>query len=191
MSQSDFFARLITLLEQAGIPLMVAGSLGSGIHGEPRATNDIDVVIAPTAEQLRQFLASLGPDYYVSSQAAQEAFQHRSMFNIIDLNTGFKADLILRKDRPFNLEEFSRRRMATLLGKAVPVVSPEDVILSKLEWSAITESERQIRDALGVAVVQGSSLDLAYVRKWAQELGVADRLEGMLAEAARLREKTC
>jgi hypothetical protein len=190
MSQSDFFGRLLTLLEQAGIPFMVAGSLGSGAHGEPRATNDIDVVIAPTEEQLRQLLASLGPQYYVSPQVAQEAFRQRSMFNVIDLDTGFKADLILRKDRPFNLEEFRRRRLVTLLGKTAPVASPEDIILSKLEWSKITESDRQIRDALGVAVVQGSSLDLAYLREWAQELGVADQLEELLAEADRLRGKT-
>ena len=187
MSPSDFFGRLITLLEQTGIPFMVAGSLGSGVHGQPRTTNDMDVVISPTEEQLRQFLASLGPNYYVSKQAAQEAFRQRSMFNIIDLDSGLKADLIFRKDRPFSLEEFQRRRPVTLLGTTAPVASPEDIILSKLEWSKITESDRQIQDALGVAVVQGSSLDGAYLRQWAEELGVTDRLEEVLAEAERLK----
>jgi hypothetical protein len=188
MSQADFFDRLLTLLEQAGIPFMVAGSLGSTAHGEPRTTNDIDVILAPTPEQLRDFLASLGSRYYVSPQAAQEAFRQRSMFNVIDLETGFKADLILRKDRPFSLEEFQRRRPVTLLEKTAPVASPEDIILSKLEWSKITQSDRQLRDALGVAVVQGSRLDLAYLRWWAPQLGVADRLEELLAEAERFRE---
>jgi hypothetical protein len=189
MSQAEFLGRLVALLEQAGIPFMVAGSLASGVHGEPRTTNDIDVVISPTAEQLRRFLASLGAAYYVSPQAALEAFHQRSMFNIIDLDTGFKADLILRKDRPFDLEEFGRRRTVTVLGNTAPVASPEDIILSKLEWSAITESDRQIRDALGVVMVQRDSLDLAYLRKWAKELGVADRLEKLLTEAEGLNEK--
>ncbi|MBV9125159.1 MAG: hypothetical protein JO112_17525 [Planctomycetes bacterium] len=67
------------------------------------------------------------------------------------------------------------------------MASPEDIILSKLEWSKITESDRQIQDALGVAVVQGSSLDGAYLRQWAEELGVTDRLEEVLAEAERLK----
>ena len=187
MSQKDFLSRLVTKLENGGIPYMISGSLGSSFHGEPRATNDIDVVISPTREQLNTFLQSLGEGYYVSSEAAQEAFQNRSMFNVIDYETGWKADFIIRKERPFSLKEFERRLRGTIVGVRVFVVSPEDAILSKLEWSKAGETESQFRDALGVAVVQWEKLDRPYLQKWARELDVEDLLQKLLTTAEKLQ----
>ena len=73
MSQKDFLARLVAKLEDSGISYMISGSLGSSLHGEPRATNDIDLIITPTAAQLNTFIQSLGEDYYVSPETAQKA----------------------------------------------------------------------------------------------------------------------
>lgn len=177
MSQKNFLQRIIIKLESAGIPYMISGSFGSSFYGKPRATNDIDLVISPTKKQLDNFIQSLGDDYYVSQEAASDAFLRRSMFNVIDIETGWKADLIILKNRPFSLEEFNRRRKSAVAGVTVDAVSPEDAILSKLEWAKISESDRQFQDALGVAVVQWNSLDKEYLRKWAQELEVEDLLE--------------
>ena len=105
------------------------------------------------------------------------------MFNIIDMESGWKADLIIRKPRAFSREEFDRRRRVDLFGHGFWVVSPEDVILSKLEWIKDRKSEVQYADALGVAVVQYHSLDHRYLQKWATELGVADSLDRVLKEA--------
>ena len=187
MGQQDLLRRLIPKLEQAGVPYMVAGSLSSSFHGEPRASNDIDVVIKPTAEQLETLLTSFGAAYYVSAEAVRDALRRHSLFNVIDLETGGKADLIVCKDRPFNEEEFRRRRPAELMGITALVASPEDTILSKLEWAKLGLSDRQLRDALGVAVIQGEQLDRDYLRKWARELGVADRLEEILRQAEPLQ----
>ena len=118
---------------------------------------------------------------------AQEALQNRSMFNVIDYQTGGKADFIIRKDCAFSFEKFRRRIAANILGIQVPVISPEDAILSKLEWLKESQSERQFRDALGVAVVQWQRLDKVYLRKWAQELSVADLLETLLSHAEELQ----
>ena len=85
MSQREFLVRLVERFEAARIPFMIVGSLGSTYHGEPRATNDIDIVIDPSLEQLDSFLASLGNDYYVSGQSMREAWSARSMFNVIAL----------------------------------------------------------------------------------------------------------
>ncbi len=183
MTQEGFLAHVAQLLESAGIPFMVAGSHGSSYHGQPRSTNDVDLVIDPTAEQLEQFLALLGDRYYVSPEAAREALRRRSMFNIIDFSGGWKADLIIRKNRPFSIEEFRRRQIGTLYGRPLPIASAEDVILTKLEWDRLTPSERQLQDAWQVAVVQGPRLDRAYLRKWAPLLGVADKLEELLRKA--------
>jgi hypothetical protein len=186
MTQEEFLTDIAQSLETVAIPFMVAGSHGSSLHGQPRATNDVDFVIDPTLEQLDRFLALVAGRYYVSPEAAREALARRSMFNIINFDDGWKADLIIRKDRPFSIEEFGRRQMRTLYGSSLPVASAEDVILTKLEWDKITPSERQVKDALHVAVVQWSTLDQNYLRRWAPLLGVAEKLEEVLRLAGEL-----
>ena len=186
--QQDLLRRLIPRLEQAGIPYMIAGSISSSIHGEARATNDIDIVISPTPGQLDALLASFGDDSYVSPQADRDALRQRSMFHVIDLESGGKVDLIVCKDRPFSEEEFRRRRTVELAEMTISVASPEDTILSKLEWARMGSSERQLRDALGVAAIQWDRLDRDYLRRWAQELGVTDSLEEILRQAEQLQQ---
>jgi hypothetical protein len=163
---------------------MVAGSFASSAHGYPRATNDIDLVIDPTPDQLDQFLSGLGEELFVSPDGARDALRRRSMFNVIDFANGWKVDLIVRKDRPFSAAEFARRTPARLGEAEHPVATAEDVVLAKLEWDQITPSERHIRDVLGVLQVQAGRLDLAYLRHWAADLGVGERLEELLALAA-------
>jgi hypothetical protein len=187
VNQEEFIARIAGSLQAAGIAYMVAGSVGSALHGEPRTTHDVDIVIDPTPEQLEQLVHALASDYYISPEAAREALQHRSMFNLIDFASGWKADLIVCKDRPFSREEFSRRRAIPYGGGSLWVTSPEDIILSKLEWAKITPSERQLRDALGVAATQWPQLDQDYLRRWARELGVEGSLEELLREARELQ----
>ena len=105
-------------LEAAGIPYMVVGSLAGSFHGQPRTTADVDIVIDPSADALRAFVDSLPPDeYYVADTAVMEAFQRRSSFNIIEQATGWKADLLIRRDRPFSATEFERRTTAPLFGR--------------------------------------------------------------------------
>ncbi len=167
---------LIEKLNQHGIEYMLSGSYSSSLHGRPRATNDADIIIAPSEEQLIAFVKSLGDDYYVNPDAARDAFKNSSMFNVIDIRNSFKADFIIRKDRPFSREEFQRRRKSNIMDLDVWVVSPEDVILSKLEWARKSESSQQFQDALGVAVVQYDCLDRDYLYKWAKELQVESSL---------------
>jgi hypothetical protein len=183
-SQNEFLQKLVSLLDAAGISYMLAGSVGSSFHGQPRATKDVDIVIDPTESQLEHFLQSLGKGYYVSFNAARDAFHRKSTFNIIDIENSWKADLIIRRDRPFSKVEFHRRQNVNLMGTTLWVVSPEDVILSKLEWAKDCLSEQQFRDALGVAVAQYNRLDKDYMRKWSIELHLENALEQLLIEAA-------
>ena len=146
MTYANLLGRIVGLLEDSKVAYMVTGSVASSFHGRPRATFDLDIVIDPSGEQLEEFLSRLGDDYYVSSAAAREAFEQRGMFNVVDYKTGIKADFILRKDRDFSRTEFERRRRAPLLNVACYVVTAEDSILSKLEWSKLSESDRQLSD---------------------------------------------
>lgn len=184
---SDFLERLVRTLEECGVRFMISGSFASSFHGEPRATRDIDLVIDCSEAQLRALMrAAPRLDWYVNEDAAVAALRDRTMFNIIESSSGWKADLIVRKSRPFSEAEFERRVTVPALGSdspAVPVASPEDTILSKLEWARETDSEQQYRDALQVAAVGGDAIDREYLRQWAVELGVAEMLESLLSEA--------
>ena len=184
---TDFLERLIRMLEESEVRFMISGSFASSFHGEPRATRDIDMVIDCSETQLRALLsAARRLDWYVNEEAAVSALRERTMFNVIESSTGWKADLIVRKSRPYSEREFERRVTVPALGPdapAVPVASPEDTILSKLEWARDADSEQQYRDALQVAAIGGDAIDREYLRRWAGELGVSETLERLLAGA--------
>lgn len=181
--QNAFLGQIIKALEDANIPYMISGSIGSSFHGQPRATNDADIIIDPTQQKMNAFIESLGPDCYVSKEAASQAIENGSMFNVIDIQSGYKADLIIRKNRPYSQREFARRIQAHFLGIQVSILSPEDSILSKLEWSKGRQSETQYKDALGVLMTQKETLDFDYLKKWAKELGIEDAIQNLLKEA--------
>jgi len=187
-SQEDFLEKLIEKLNEQNIPYMLSGSVSSSFHGQPRATRDVDIVIAPTEKQLLDFVNSLREDYYVSLEAVRQALAHKSTFNVIDNQSSWKVDFIIRKDRPFSHQEFRRRCTVKIKGIDVWATSPEDTILSKLEWAKDSHSEQQFRDALGVAVVQWDRLDMDYLYKWANQLQVESSLKQMLEQAKKLLE---
>jgi hypothetical protein len=167
---------VIREIEALGIPYMVAGSLASSHHGRPRTTQDTDIVFDPradTLDQLVQRLMDLG--LYVDRERARDALRRRRQFNVVDPQTAWKIDLIVIKERPFSREELRRRTSAEILGGArVSMATPEDTILSKLEWAKKSGgSEKQLLDVAGV-VEANPGLDRAYVERWAQELDIVD-----------------
>lgn len=151
---------------------MIAGSFASTAHGLPRTTQDVDVVIDPPDTTALDALVSalLDDEFYVDADTARDALQRRSMFNAID-RSAWKIDFILRKERPFSIEEFRRRTPIDILGVPVFVASAEDTIVAKLEWSKLSGgSERQLRDVEGILATMGTELDRAYIEHWVREL---------------------
>jgi hypothetical protein len=184
MNVDDFFDRLIDAFQRAEVPYMLTGSYASAAYGTPRATNDIDVVIAPTEDQLRKLLREFPDDrYYADEIDALESMAFGSQFNVIDFATSWKADLIFRKNRPFSRTEFDRRRLHSIAGRNVFLVSPEDILVAKLEWAKFRESDRQIEDAAGVIRRQGAALDRSYVEHWVGELELELQWAKALAKA--------
>jgi hypothetical protein len=174
--EQEALVGLVRLLEGLGIRYMVSGSMASSYHGRPRSTHDADVVVDPTPEQLEALVESLLADgHYVDAARARDALRRRSQFNLVDARSAFKIDVIVRKDRPFSREEIGRCRAVELApGVRLALASPEDTILSKLEWARKAgRSQKQLDDAAGVLAVN-PRLDRAYVEKWAAELGVLD-----------------
>ncbi len=175
MTLAPFLQQIAGALADAGVPAMLTGSVASAYRGAMRATMDIDLVIDPTAETLEGFvdrIEALG--FYVSRDAARDALAERTMFNVIDPESGWKADLIVRKARAFSQEEFTRRQPVEYLGVHVTIARPEDLILAKLEWAALGASARQLEDARELARLTGDTLDREYITRWAVTLGVAN-----------------
>lgn len=179
MSLSDLVAAVVQRLDEAGIPYMITGSLASSFHGEPRSTRDADLVIDPTPDAFRRFIDGLvgAEGFYVDADAAVDALERRTQFNLIDAATGWKVDFVIRKDRPFSLEEFRRRRPVDLLGTTAYLATAEDTIIAKLEWAQAGESERQLRDVASILSVVGDQLDRQYLDRWIADLGLVDLWE--------------
>jgi len=159
--------RVLQALDAAQVPYMLTGSFASTVHGSPRTTQDVDIVIAPTLGSLNKLLLQFPCDrYYVSREAALQAYGDESLFNVIDMDSGWKIDFIIRKSRAFSVEEFDRREQVDLYGTAIHVASAEDVVISKLEWAKMSESDRQINDVAGILRTQGNDIDVEYVKRW-------------------------
>jgi hypothetical protein len=175
MSVPEVLQRITTALDQSSVAYMLTGSFASAYYGMPRSTQDIDVIIEATPEQLRSLVQSLPLDqYYSDLDAALQAHQAESMFNVIDLSTGWKIDFILRKSRPFSREEFRRRVRVNLQGVSLFVASAEDIVVAKLEWSRLAQSQRQIEDAAAILRTRRETLDRSYIEKWTRELHLED-----------------
>ncbi len=162
-------------LDGAGIAYMLTGSLAMSFYARPRMTRDIDLVVALEAAQAQQLADVLGADYHADAGAVTSALRAARPWNIIHMPSVVKIDLIPRKDTPYRRAEFERRRRVELVGVPLWIVSVEDLILSKLEWSRESGSEQQRRD---VGLLLEAPLDRVYLDEWAARLG----LDGLLKE---------
>lgn len=134
----ELLNRITTALEMHGIPYMLTGSVASSLYGVPRATNDVDIVIAPQREQLLSLVQMFQRlRLTVAQEHAIAAFRDRGQFNVIDFPSGLKVDLIVRKDREFSVTEFDRRDTYEVKGMRLTIASPEDVLIAKLEWAKL------------------------------------------------------
>ena len=178
--------RLPSVCEQLGIRYLVGGSLASSLHGIPRSTQAVDLVLEIGQDDVTAFVNSLRDEFYLNEEAIREAIDRRASFNLIDLRSYFKADVfVARDDEPARLQMARSQRysLGEGAGRELVVASPEDVIAQKLYWFQLGDrvSERQWLDALGVLKVAGNRLDLDYLRRVSAMLGVA----ALLAAAAR------
>lgn len=177
------------VLEKMGVLYAVGGSLASSLHGVMRSTLDVDIVADLRVEHIQPLVAALSSEFYADDEMMRDAIEHHSSFNFIHYETSFKVDVFIAKLRQFDQMQLQRRTSAIITKdpeQKLYVTSPEDVILSKLEWYRMGGgmSDRQWRDILGVLKMKSGNLDLDYLRHWAEELKVSDLLERALTEAS-------
>jgi hypothetical protein len=178
--QREFLFQVFEALERAGVAYAVTGSWASTTYGAPRTTHDLDVVVTINVEQAAQLAAAFPPTYYADPEWIKAAAAEQAFFNVIDPATGLKVDFWPAKQDTYSRMQFERRRQQNLFGRAVWMLAPEDVILSKLLWYQAAESDTQLRDCVGIWKAQREKLDQTYLRNWAVQL----KIDGLLARVA-------
>jgi hypothetical protein len=176
------------ILEKLNIPYIIGGSLASTLYGMVRTTQDSDIITEMRLEHIQPFLSALQNEFFIDEEMISDSIQHNSSFNIIHRETMFKVDIFIPRPRPFQRSQLARAQRQTFeLGTEISAnfASPEDTILSKLEWYRMggESSERQWRDILGLLKIRANELDLGYLQKWATDLKVTDLLERALKES--------
>jgi hypothetical protein len=176
------------ILERLEIDYLLGGSLASSFLGEPRSTIDIDLALRLEMQRVESLISALEPAFYVDLAAARAAVARHASFNAIHRETMLKVDFFTLADSPFDREQVRRRQRVSPgedTGRDVAVSSAEDLVLRKLAGYRLGGgvSDRQWRDVLGVVKVQGERIELAYLRRWAGELGLSDLVERALADA--------
>lgn len=174
MSQQELLKKVIQILDENGIEYMITSSVVSSLHGEPRSTHDVDLVVAIQKSVIKKLIETFPPpNFYLNEESILEAIDAKSMFNLTDLNTGDKIDFWMLTDEPFDQSRFSRKYVEKFMSIEMYISTPEDTILAKLRWAKLSGgSEKQFIDALRVYEVQYKKLDLNYLEHWVKKLDV-------------------
>jgi hypothetical protein len=176
------------ILERLGIAYAISGSLASSTYGAVRFTEDADITVEPFDERAEELFESLKSNYYISKESMHQALRQQSSFNVIHFESAFKIDVFVSGSSAYDKQVLSRRKSTKLsdsLAKSFSVVSPEDIVLLKLQWYKADDqsSQRQWDDVLGVLRIQSDALDFVYLKKWAGILGIDELLEKAVSEA--------
>jgi len=174
----ELMQRMADFFEAENIPYWVVGSMASMVYGEPRFTNDVDIVADIPCAKVEQFCRHFSePEYYVSEAAVREAIQRRFQFNLLHPASGLKVDIILPPRTEFARIEATRIQRKTSAGEFDAWFgSPEDILLHKLVYFQLGGgvSEKHLRDIAGMMKLLREKLDRVYVTEWAKKLGISD-----------------
>jgi hypothetical protein len=175
--------KLHPIFEELGISYYITGGVAAISYGEPRTTQDLDLVMAISSEDIDRLTnALLQAGFYVPGVDDVKSGRMRTL-QITDIESISRADLVVAGTDEFERLNFERRRVIEFEGIALYFASPEDVILNKLRWRQRSGSEKQWRDVLGVLKVQADNLDFDYLTQWAEKLCIADALNQALTDA--------
>ncbi|MGN6508663.1 MAG: hypothetical protein ACTHLD_04300 [Chitinophaga sp.] len=165
-----FFNKITDVLSEQKIPYMLSGSVAMSLYILPRATRDFDFIVHLEPKNIDRFVDNFKDGYYCDKDAVNEAVKRQGMFNIIDHESGFKADFVVLKSEPFRQTEFERKVEMNFYGRTIYVVSPEDLLISKLIWIQDLQSPIQMEDIRNIA--EKEDLDREYIKSWVKRLNL-------------------
>lgn len=186
MEPSELLRYVITVLERLGTRYFVTGSTASIFFGEPRFTNDIDIVVDLKPGDEARFCAQFPEEFYVSEEAVRRAIARKRQFNVLHPASGLKVDVIVPADTLFNRSRFSRiQRIRPEADFEASFASPEDVIVKKMDFFREGGSEKHLRDIAGILKISGHQLDYGYIESWAETLGLETIWKTLLDRSRR------
>lgn len=176
MEPFELLRVVVTEFEKLGLPYLVTGSIATILYGEPRFTNDIDIVVDLPPDKIPALCKALpASEFYLSEDAVRQAVANRGQFNIIHPASGLKVDVIIPQESDFNRSRFARaQRVSPSSEYSAMFASVEDVIIKKMEYYREGGAEKHLRDITGVLKVSGQRVDRDYVDGWAARLGLLD-----------------
>ncbi len=180
MEIENLLTKISDILENLKIPYIITGGMAVSVWGRPRYTADIDIVveiIPQNINSLAKNLLSVDKDVYVSEDAIKEALKNEGEFNFIHPQSGLKVDFWVVKDN-FEKSKIERGIYKKIDNKKIHFISPEDLILSKLDWYKLTNSTRQLEDIKSVLKI--SKVDLKYIKNWAKKRSTISILEDII-----------
>lgn len=187
MLQDELLVLVVQTLEDLELPYFVTGSMATILFGEPRFTNDIDVVVRLTTDRIEALLGAFPEsEFYSDEEQIRTAIARRGQFNVIHPASGLKVDFMIPTMDEFDRIRFARaRRVHPVADQEANFASPEDVILKKLQFFREGGSEKHLRDIAGVLRISGSEVDRDYVERWADRLGVLESWKLVVEEVDR------
>lgn len=164
----------VKILNQLDLPYFVTGGVAVTYYGEPRTTHDVDLVISMRESDVAVLRQELDRDFFIDDESIRAALREQSMFNAVHKDSGFKVDFWLLHDDEFARTRFVRRKLVRVLGVDMYVVSPEDTLITKLDWFKMSDIDKHFSDAEGIYRIQKETLDTDYIARWCATKGLSD-----------------
>jgi hypothetical protein len=109
MDPGELLARVAEVLASNSIPYFVTGSTATIAYGEPRFTNDIDIVVRLRASDQEALVSAFDSgEFYLAPESIGRAIRRRSSFNLIHPSSGLKVYFMVADDTEFNESRFRR-----------------------------------------------------------------------------------
>jgi hypothetical protein len=174
MGPYELLERVVKTFEDLRISYLITGSVAAMAYGEPRLTNDIDIVAQIAEEHIPGLILAFPlTDFYIDEEMIKNAINLRSEFNIIHPSSGLKLDIFIQKNTPFDKSRFARiRQIVPADTYHANFASPEDIIIKKMEFYREGGSEKHLRDITGILKISGNEIDLDYISTWSERLGL-------------------
>jgi hypothetical protein len=163
-------------LNHLAVRYIVSGSVAAMLYGEPRLTHDVDFVVLLRDEDIHRLHESFpAPEFYLPTPdiiALEVAREQRGHFNVIHMDTGFKADFYTSGRDELHAWAFRHARRLEYQGEPVSVAPAEYVIVRKLEYYREGRSEKHLRDIRAMIAVSGAQLDRPELEAWISRRGL-------------------